>query len=579
MGRRKILYWSVIVIILLLPLVSIGNNLGLYFDSIFPDYAATQILAPQEHQVRWFAAFPILCQVYHGSVSMWISLLAILLTGSTSVVQHHVVNSLVILVSLVLLDKIFEMHNVDKKIREISLFILAFMPTIMTFSLTQYYIELPGVVMILLATVLYIRGSNNYNNKKSYRYFFAAFFFIGLAFYNYFNFLFFFPGFLILYLCQGNNKKERFKNLFVGCYGLVCGAILYFCGFSMMFLNSINKSNYNFVCCLLLFIFVYAITFIVLSFLAKEKFKIPAIITGVCCLVGGIWCCVLWKSISGTVVSLDITGKTAGLGERLLIIGRNVYYAITGISAEYLIYGEQITKWQVVFLFFFVIITILYFIGWYLHKNEFLKSNEWKYLVILFAYLCCCIAFASRMQTQHFVPLTFWIFLITVLEISQLVKWSNYIAIGRKPIIICGYLLAIGFSALALINRFFVVDNILQTGGKGYYTRQINVMAEEAVEHARNGEKEMYIFPEWGFMSGFNYITNNNVAFSTNYDVDSLQGYMNEGYEIVLVYWKAEDTEQYLTKFEELNCSTIEQKQYSQNDGQPAFYKIEASVK
>lgn len=228
MNKKLSLYWVSVLLLLLLPLVSIGDNLGLYYDAILPDYAATQILNPQEYQVRFFVVYPFLAQVYHGTVSMWISSMAILITGTTSVLQHHIVNVLVIYINLLLLDKIFENNKVNIWLRRSSILIFSIMPTLMSFTMTQYYIELPGMLFLLAAVILYEKAENNGRNADVY--FFFAFFMLGLAFYSYFNYLFFVPGFILLYAFKRELKHDRIKKTIIGCYGTVSGAALYFTG-------------------------------------------------------------------------------------------------------------------------------------------------------------------------------------------------------------------------------------------------------------------------------------------------------------------------------------------------------------
>ncbi len=64
MKRRclEIAFWGILFAILVLPLASIGDNLGIYFDACFPDYASTQVLRQQPYQVKWFISWPLLVQ-------------------------------------------------------------------------------------------------------------------------------------------------------------------------------------------------------------------------------------------------------------------------------------------------------------------------------------------------------------------------------------------------------------------------------------------------------------------------------------------------------------------------------------
>ena len=70
--------------ILLIQLIKLGDKPGLYFDAMYPDYIGVQYLFPQQYYVRSQAAEPWLCQIYHGNIGVWITLLSVLITGTTS---------------------------------------------------------------------------------------------------------------------------------------------------------------------------------------------------------------------------------------------------------------------------------------------------------------------------------------------------------------------------------------------------------------------------------------------------------------------------------------------------------------
>jgi hypothetical protein len=200
-----------------------------------------------------------------------------------------------------------------------------------------------------------------------------------------------------------------------------------------------------------------------------------------------------------------------------------------------------------------------------------------RYLVTLLLYFCCCMVLITRMQTQHFVPLVFWAVMICTFELAQLAKWMAEKSVNTNLLKGLGCAIFLALISLNAMNRYRVVDQILRTGGKGKYTSQINVMSEQALQNANAGEKEFYLFPEWGFMAGFNYITRNTIAFSSAFELEDIRGYLDEGYEIEILTWEEEKIPEYLDAIESLPDVRIEQTQYMQNDGQVAFYKLEVT--
>ena len=576
--KLKKWYWFGVFLVLVLPMLSIGDTLGLYFDSVYPDYAATQILNPQLHQVKWFIAWPFLCQMYHGTVNMWISMLSILLTGTTGVVQHHIVNSLLVLLDIYLIDKLLEKQNVSVFVRHAALLVLAFMPTIMTFALTQYYIELPGVAFLISAAIFFEYGWKIEDSGKSNCFFIIAFVFLGLSFYTYFNYLFFFPGFLILYIYKGADYTSKTNNFLIACYSMICGACLYFVGYFIIIINNRGLSKYDSWYSYLLIIgLILSISFGIFELIKNKKTKFALIISGI--LFGMFVICFLFNReiIMNAAASLDISGTSANISERIELIIQYVYRSFVGIDGETGIYGMHVTKYQQVMVILVVIITAIYILGQIIIGVQKKNINyiALRYLFILFIYLCCSTVLATRMQTQHFVPVFFLIVVITILEIDQLRYWmGSFRGVKQISYIILGLIASICLF-LCATDRYRVLDHVFETGGTGYYTRAINILSEEAKTNLQKGEKEIYIFPEWGFMSGFNYITNNQVAFSVDFDSNNLKQYVDEGYELEIVYWDEGNSDLYLSEIDKAGFHIFEKKEYLESNGEIAFYKIE----
>ncbi|MDD6319783.1 MAG: hypothetical protein PUA63_02835, partial [Oscillospiraceae bacterium] len=215
--------------------------------------------------------------------------------------------------------------------------------------------------------------------------------------------------------------------------------------------------------------------------------------------------------------------------------------------------------------------------------KEFRKTTSaWKYLVVIIAYLCCCIPMITRMQTQHFVPICFLMLFAGTLELAETTSWITgrileirQVKKGTQTVCV---LCCVVLSLLFLNDRFMILNEIEVTGGNGFYTSQINKLADDALENFEKGEKEIYLFPEWGFMSGFNYITNNHVAFSTNSSSENMKKLMNEGYDVLVVYWNDSDTKTYSDLLNDAGAETIIKYAYVGNEGRADFYKLEGSM-
>ena len=577
-NSTTIFYWITILFVIILPIISVGDNLGLYFDSVFPDYLAVQILNPQKYQVDWSAAFPYLTQVYHGTVSLWISLFATLVTGKTSILQHRIVFSFVILGCLLLLDRIFVQNSVNIYLRRGGIFVIALTPTLITFTMTQYYIELPGTLFLLFAVLLYEKAEKISNKDQESKTFFFSFFMMGLAFYNYFNYLFFAPGMIFFYILHGESKKDRIRNLLISIYGILSGAVFYFSGDTTIILNQLQLWKMKQWLPILVWILIWGISGIMFCYLRRSLVKIPLIISLLSLVVIASIMIMFRGTITDILTGLSVAGYyEADVLQRIGIVWRLFCGAVTGNDAENLILGESVTNGMNFLPTIFIVLSAFYIIKMVVFPQTKCRNIVWKYLIVGISYLAFCIILATRMQTQHFVPLFFWMVMLLILEIDQLLKPINidnhYISFAPfKGFALLGGII---LSFFLLQNRQTIVHNIVATGGCNYYTNQLNVFSEEALKNVKTGEKELYLFPEWGFMAGFNYLTNNMIPFSTNCDLESISNYLEEGFDVCIMAWESNGQwEEYVDLLKKANCNNVQIESYLGSDGRTVFYKL-----
>ena len=99
----KNIKWDYIVDILIIMLGVLlsalfdNSAIGLYLDSVNPDYLAVQILFPNDVNSALtlpYIGFPVLGQLYHGVVTMLVQLLVIGITGAASLTKLRVLNAM-----------------------------------------------------------------------------------------------------------------------------------------------------------------------------------------------------------------------------------------------------------------------------------------------------------------------------------------------------------------------------------------------------------------------------------------------------------------------------------------------------
>lgn len=560
-------FWLVVFALIAIPIISIGDNLGLYFDSVFPDYAATQLLDRQEHEYRWFAAWPILVQYYHGNVSMFVSALVIMIFGSANVIQHRLINAGIITICFYIIDKIFEKHGIMCRVRQAMIIMFSFMPAMLGFCLTQYFIELPGIVFSLMSFFLLIQNDEISNVKL-----WISFALLGMAFYSYFNYLFLFPGFLILALW---NKKNKLARLIVSCLGMLPGVSLYIIGYIKVLYKGFSDTNF------VIFFIVYVIALVLFEnimyrFAVNGKEKV-CLAVGVFFAIAAMVCCALLKNNLLLLLNdINVVGASSSFAGRIKAIGQNFYFAVSGVSAELLMFGYQVTVYEKATLIMFAIITAAYLLLMCISVKFRNDSTAWKYLMIIVIYLLCCIPLVTRMQTQHFVPMCFMGLLAVVVELHEIVRYAvERFSINERYSVLAAMVFIFFFSFLYTKDRYAVMDEIYETGGNGYYTNQLNKLADEALENLSRGKKEIYVFPEWGFMAGFNYMTNNNVPFSSEASKENFEKLLDEGYDLQILYWNEEDTDKYIEKLGNKYAQKTETHEYIGYEGTADFYRIE----
>ena len=164
---------------------------------------------------------------------------------------------------------------------------------------------------------------------------------------------------------------------------------------------------------------------------------------------------------------------------------------------------------------------------------------------------------ATRMQGQHFICIVFLMYL--ALGLSSSLVYDHMLAMGRGPAACRTGILFYGAVMLMLFyNQTAIIYKTRNINGSissynPYYSNAVQNLAEKAIEEKDMGEKQFYVFPEWGIMCGFDYLTFNGIAFSgdMNPKILKLMSQTN-GYDIVVCYWDDQYTESYKSQLLQL---------------------------
>lgn len=552
---------------------------GLYLDAVNPDYLAVQILFPQNSNPNWAPAhsgIPLLGQLYHGTITVLLQLLIVGIFGKASPLTLKLSNITYIIAICWVMYLILKKLEVNKVISFLVINALILSPNVFSLIRTQYYIKLPGTLFLMLS--MYFAILSIEQNRHVF-YLALSSIFLGIAFYSYFIFLFFAPAILIF--CLSKTKKlglKLFKDAFIWCMGFGCGCIPYVIGYGDLIITSTAldlslKKGLVIIGGILLLVIMVAFLYVLVNNYQNDK------VFHHCCLavftllvVFFIIAAINFKYITGTVLpilsSLGMAGGPMRLTQRIV----QIFLFWTGVMdnsfLEQLMLGTVSSYCPSVLIILFLLAFALACI---LTVTKRMNKNDWKEILawgsLLLCYGILCIPFISRMGGQHFTPVFFITFMIFILLCNNI--WSK---INNKHIKKALPLLLGIFFLWSILNCNLLQANLQFTGGKNMYSETINELAENALSEKCEGQKNVYVFPEWGFMCGFNYLTENQVPYTTTVDANMLQEYFDRGYGFKLCVWNHDSLEQYMEQLKSEGMDNLSVDTMQSREGEIVFY-------
>ncbi len=558
--------FSLFMVLNICSILRMGDSVGLYLDAVNPDYLATKMVYPNPFTGSLtlpYIGVPLLGQAYHGTVTMFGSLLSILITGTTSVLQLRITNGFYAALSAAVIYKILRYEKVGPKFSLAICILLCISPNYTATFFTQYYIELPGIFFLLMHIYYMLVWKNDLEN----RHLLYAGIFGGLAVYDYFNFLFFVPAALMMMFMISMNRKtgRHIENLFTLLAGYAMGVVPYIIGYmELLFcMTEAVSLKIKLLIMFLSFVALLAVLIYVYRLQAVKSFKNRIISVVLLCLgMTGVLLLGIatLDKCAGYFQALHVEGTAAGFGARLQYLWTFLKEVTCQSAIEYLVIGQRssVGMWLVPLLTVLLSGMAFCFAG--LKKDReaddriHLLGTVYFYFII---YLICCIVMATRMQGQHFICIVFLMYL--ALGLSSSLVYDHMLAMGRGPAACRTGILFYGAVMLMLFyNQTAIIYKTRNINGSissynPYYSNAVQNLAEKAIEEKDMGEKQFYVFPEWGIMCGFDYLTFNGIAFSgdMNPKILKLMSQTN-GYDIVVCYWDDQYTESYKSQLLQL---------------------------
>lgn len=202
-------------------------------------------------------------------------------------------------------------------------------------------------------------------------------------------------------------------------------------------------------------------------------------------------------------------------------------------------------------------------------KKSFLEHRHIVWLPISF--ILISLLFGNRLWGHHFTPLISLMYLIFAFSVHFSMHFRE---IAVQKIIWLAITIIFVSGNIQQQNTFF--ERLVETGGVGKYSNAINRMADDALSMSN---RLVYVFPEWGFMMPFAFLTANQRSYEIDVSVDNLKRLAVEGRILRLYYWKIEDTNVYKQRLVAAGFEISDSGKYLQRDQRMAFAWLEASSK
>lgn len=576
-------YFDFIVIILILltsyfVMSMFTNHIGLYYDSVNPDFLGRHLLNLIKDKTNP-ADLIYLGQVYHGVINGYVMAFMIYITGAPSVALLHFINATYGAIICSFVYKILRKCNADKLISALISIFLSISTALLCIYLTQYYIELSGMVFLIFG----INSLVNYIKEKNNKTLFFIGLFSGLACYGYYNYVFLVLPFISIIIMENiKNKKKIFDLIMIFITGFILGILPYFMGYNKL---AFSTSNYKYLIwySILILLLIWIVTSYKSYLKDNKKGKIISFVGLI--LIG---CFSILKYAK--IIILNFTNKISPNNDSIFekIINQldsvkgKFFGLVNGTTMEFRLVGHTVIPIKniinYVFVLLFVVAVIISFIL-YKKKKENNKKILYSFITYILYLIAAFIVAVSALSEQHFVPMLFINGLVFALILTYLLKLIKKVRIYNiLKVIVCLFLI---FEIVLNIkaNKSFVKELYYTGGVNGAYSLKINEIAYDAMDNYNRGIKELYVFEEWGIATSFTYLTNNHIpkleSFNGELTLDEIINDNIDEFQIVVITGNDELSSSFICELnEKYNYLSYSDELIYHRNGELAFHKL-----
>ena len=535
---------------------------GIYYDAVYPDYLAAIGAFPgidNFSQITKHVGLPLLGNFYHGTMTAGLQYIFLKCLGFTSQITLRIPN---LIYYAVICSIIYELCRKICKSNIIPLagaLLCAIHPNVITLPRTQYYIMLPGCVLFFCSFFILFSAENGISKSKILLLGILQ----GLAFYGYFTYLFLAPvtAAIIIYIYKGSKKQKILLGCGTYLLGIFIGSVGYIIGygdslitnlFGYTVLSRVLLAGY--VVCLMIYI-LFWLFFLLgkdnrhLAIIRKIFIVANILIICVAFIVGAVFLLNHHDKLQ-RVLNLLVLSQTRNEGNRYAEFCKLMYVLFTGKSSQQVMFWEylndyfDISFWICIFMIIPLLVTAI------MKKAKIKEDKLLKFIVIGYSYLIGYYIFTLPivlgMQPQHFVVTYFLLFMVTIMDTAYILR-----NIPTRFKVMVGALLFIWVSALNIYNDSSLIEMLNKTHGRGKYSDALDWFAFEAYENA-DRDKFVYVFPQWGFMANFIYLTQNScrVIRDADIDLEELQNNLDAGDTLVIAAIDKKSIEDIISELE-----------------------------
>jgi hypothetical protein len=547
---RNALWLGLALLVLAAGVAAQIEQPGLYFDEVYVDYMVVPLVHPHSVELPakfWlppgnylFGRFPLLVQLYHGALPLYLGLPLYALLG-TEVAAVRIVHGLFAAAVLTLLWSLMRRANVPAWIAGLAAIALALDPAFLFAFRTQYYVLLVPLIPLLLGAVLAERARAAASSRARRWMMAGSGLLAGLACYGYFIYFALAPALAWLALRRSDAAGDRWPTRMAWMAGFAIGVAPYPIGLLLIVLAQGGLD----------------------AALAWARAYLAGLNSGM--QFGGLlerlpyFFVQLSRMLTAEALTLDIFGIRTIAADGLASLPQGTPVGQTG-------------AW----------IRLAGMIALAVGAAPFALRDRAGSAAIRFVLLCfaglfvLALVFGKRLLPHHFMPAVPLLYALAAIGGAALCRRAvrEGSSAARGPL--RGVALAVGatllmIGALNSVNRQAVFDRLAADDATWMFHPNVSRFAQAA---RAQSSPAYYFFPDWGLFTSFAMITRGAIPFWTEFIAARARANLCAGRDVVLVSTRPGQDARVGPWTDEIGWAAPRFEKFRQKDGRRIFIAV-----